>query len=62
MKSMLMVATIAVSLAGCDVQPNNTGANSNVGGSPNVGNGPIGSTSSSSILMQRLKQQDSGGR
>ena len=70
MKITSIAFVIALSIAGCQQggsPPYTQGytpggsygsANSNVGGSANVGSGPIGTTSSSSILMERIKAQD----
>jgi hypothetical protein len=62
MKIRLTVLACLAMLAGCSGQNPNTGASGTVGGGSSVGTGPIGSTSSSSMLMQRIKQEDSGGR
>jgi hypothetical protein len=67
----------AVSMAGCNYSPDTigtppytkgytpgggNGSSSNVGGSPNVGTGSIGSTSSSSELMKSIKNEDGSNR
>jgi hypothetical protein len=73
-RTMIYAATllVAMSMAGCNYSPDTigtppytkgytpggSGSSSNVGGSSNVGSGQIGSTSSSSELMQRIKNQD----
>jgi hypothetical protein len=62
MKTTLMALACAAMLAACSSysQGPSTGASGQVGGGSSVGQGPIGSTSSSSILMERIKQGDSG--
>jgi hypothetical protein len=59
----LVAAFLSIAmLAACssNSQGPSTGASGQVGGGSSVGQGPIGSTSSSSILMERIKQGDSG--
>lgn len=61
MKTILMAFACLALLSGCDAT--NTprgpsGVSPNVGGDPNVGDGVPGSTSSTSILMQRIKAQN----
>jgi len=69
MKTVSIVLTMALLASACqqaDSPPytqgytpgGGYGTNSNVGGSANVGAGPIGTTSSSSILMERIKSKD----
>ena len=53
--SIAMLAACAANSSGPS-----TGASGQVGGGSSVGQGPIGSTSSSSILMERIKNGDSG--
>lgn len=59
----LLAAFLSIAmLAACsnNSQGTDTGASGQVGGGSSVGQGPLGSTSSSSILMQRIKNGDSG--
>jgi hypothetical protein len=56
--AFLSIATLAACAA--NSQGTSTGASGQVGGGSSVGQGPIGSTSSSSILMERIKNGDSG--
>jgi len=62
MKTVLIALACAAFLAACSGQSSSSGGSSNVGGGSSVGSGPIGSTSSSSMLMQQIKTQDSGGK
>jgi len=62
MKAMLIALACTALVAGCSTQSANGGASGTVGGGSSVGQGTIGSTSSSSMLMQQIKQGDSTGR
>jgi len=61
-RATVTLMVFAAFLAACSTQTANGGASGQVGGGTSVGQGPIGSTSSSSMLMQNIKQSDSSGR
>ena len=58
MMRLVLSLGCAVLLAACNNAASPSTGSSNVGGGSSVGNGPIGSTSSSSMLMQNIKNND----
>lgn len=58
MKLLVLIIGCALFTAGCQGASSPSTGSSNAGGGTSVGNGPIGSTSSSSILMQNIKNGD----